>query len=400
MPPRDARLPLPDASWRTRFRRRLRSWYEGNARDLPWRRSRDPYRVWVSEIMLQQTQVATVKPYFGRFIDAFPTVEALARADESRVLRLWEGLGYYRRARQMHEAARRIVEEHGGRFPRDRDSVRDLPGVGRYTAGAILSIALDAREPILEANTIRLFCRLLAYGGPPRAKEGQTLLWAMAEWVLPPREPGLFNQSLMELGSEVCRNGTPRCSACPVESLCEARRRGVETRIPLPATKPNFEYRREAAVLIRRQGRVLLVRCPDGGRWAGLWDFPRHELMAENELLRRDELVEKVRKQTGLTVELGECLRTIKHGVTRYKITLECHETTRVSGRLKTLAEQAMQWVRPSDLADYPLSSTGRKLSRLTLESTASRAVPRRVEEDCVIGDRRGKSNRMTLNVR
>jgi A/G-specific adenine glycosylase len=356
---------LPDAAWRRRFRERLLAWYGEHARDLPWRRSRDPYCVWVSEIMLQQTQVATVEPYFERFVLAFPTVDVLARADESRVLRLWEGLGYYRRARQMHAAARVIVEQHGGQFPRDRESVRALPGGGRYTAGAILSIALDAREPILEANTIRLFCRLLAYDGPPHGREGQELLWAMAEHVLPQRDVGRFNQALMELGSEVCRNRSPQCDACPVAALCAARQRGVQERIPRPKPRPTFEDRHEAAILIRRAGRVLLMQCPEGARWAGLWDFPRYELTTEHEPRRRDEMAEKVRRETGLAIELGERIKTIRHGVTRFRITLDCYEAQCVSGRLPRRAGRAMRWVRPGELEEYPLSTTGRKLSRL-----------------------------------
>src|SRR5437870_3575879 len=175
------------------------AWCADHARELPWRRSRDPYPVWVSELMLQQTQVATVRDYFKRFIAAFPTVDELAAADEQDVLRLWEGLGYYRRARQLHRAAQSIVAEHGGQFPNEREAVRKLPGIGRYTAGAILSIAFDQPEPILEANTVRLLSRLAAYRGDPLAKPGQDLLWAWAEALVPREEPGLFNQALMEL---------------------------------------------------------------------------------------------------------------------------------------------------------------------------------------------------------
>ena len=214
-------MTLPDASWLRSFRRRLPAWFDRHARKLPWRRNHDPYAVWVSEIMLQQTQVGTVVSYFDRFLAAFPTIEALAAADEQDVLRLWEGLGYYRRARQLHKAAKIIVAEHAGNFPRNPEIVRRLPGIGRYTAGAILSIAFDARQPILEANTLRLLSRLLAYDGDPRSTEGQRLLWAMAEAVLPRRGSGRMNQALMELGSEVCaarRRGvkiapSPRCAA-------------------------------------------------------------------------------------------------------------------------------------------------------------------------------------------
>ena len=172
-----ARMAKPDSKWKQSLRRRIATWFQRNSRDLPWRRTRDPYHVWISEIMLQQTQVVTVVPYFERFIAEFPTISELASADEDQVLRLWEGLGYYRRARQLHKAARVIVDEHQGVFPRDREAVLALPGIGRYTAGAILSIAFEAREPILEANTIRVFSRLIAYRGDTTATEGQRILW-------------------------------------------------------------------------------------------------------------------------------------------------------------------------------------------------------------------------------
>ena len=223
---------LPNPAWRRSFRRRLRAWYAAHARDLPWRKSRDPYAVWVSEIMLQQTKVCSVKPYFERFLAAFPDVETLAGADERDVLRLWEGLGYYRRARQMHQAAKIMLREHGGSVPRDPQALRRLPGIGRYTAGAVLSIAFDARQPILEANTTRLWSRLLAFRGDPTAAAGGRLLWAMAAAVLPQQAVGAFNQALMELGSEVClsRPKIPRCDRCPVAARSEERRVGKECR--------------------------------------------------------------------------------------------------------------------------------------------------------------------------
>ena len=198
------------------------------------------------------------------------------------MLRLWEGLGYYRRARQLHLAARQIVAEHGGVFPRDPEAVRRLPGIGRYTAGAILSIAFDARQPILEANTTRLLCRLVAYRGDPASAPGQKLLWAAAEAVLPRRGVGRFNQALMELGSMVCVPRGPRCGECPVASLCRAHELGIEAQVPALKPKPPAIARREAAVVVRRGGRVLLVRCPEGQRWAGLWDFPRFAVQSSD----------------------------------------------------------------------------------------------------------------------
>jgi len=359
----DPRGRLPDAAWRQRLRRRVRAWFARHARELPWRRSRDPYRVWISEVMLQQTQVETVIPYFERFCERFPSIRALAEAGEEEVLRLWEGLGYYRRARQLHQAARHMVARHGAAFPRDPEAVRGLPGIGRYTAGAILSIAFDAPEPILEANTIRLFSRLLAYRGDPGSAAGARLLWAMAEAVLPRRGCGSFNQGLMELGSRVCLARGPRCDACPLALLCRARALGLVAEIPAAKAKPPVESRREAAVVVRRGRRVLLVKCPEGGRWAGLWDFPRFAVDAKHDAGLRNELVAGVARLTGVSIEPGECLATIRHGVTRFRITLDCYDAVyqRDSGQ----STVPLRWLRADELADYPLSTTGRKLAHL-----------------------------------
>jgi A/G-specific adenine glycosylase len=315
--------------------------------------------------MLQQTQVATVTPYFERFMTRFSTIEALAEALERDVLRVWEGLGYYRRARQLHRAARLLVERHGSRFPRDPEAVRRLPGIGRYTAGAVLSIAFDAREPILEANTRRLFCRLLAYREPPTSAAGQQLLWTLAAAVLPRRGVGRFNQALMELGSQVCLPRAPDCGECPVASLCGARAEGLQQIVPLPKAKQAFESRREAAVIVRRRDRVLLFQCPDDGRWAGLWDFPRFQAHAQAGAALRRELVASVHRQTGVRIELGRHLKTLKHGVTRFRITLSCYEAQYLSGPDGETDSTPMRWLRPRELERFPLNTTGRKLSRL-----------------------------------
>ena len=265
-----------------------------------------PYRVWVSEIMLQQTQVATVRDYFERFIRAFPNVRRLAAADEQQVLRLWEGLGYYRRARQLHAAAKKIVAEYGGAFPQDLVELQKLPGIGRYTAGAIASIAFGQRAPILEANTIRLLSRLIGYRDDPLKSAGQRLLVAS-------RQPTFcrstnvarFNQALMELGSLVCTPAEPCCDACPLAGVCAAFAAGLQHSIPLEKPRQDITAVREAAVVIRRNGRVLLRQCAEGERWAGLWDFPRFELVAEGPLFSREEIVAKVREQTGVACRPG-----------------------------------------------------------------------------------------------
>lgn len=315
--------------------------------------------------MLQQTQVETVKPYFHRFVRAFPTVRKLAAADEQEVLRLWEGLGYYRRARQLHAAAQQIVAEHKGQFPQGIQSLQELPGIGRYTAGAILSIAFDKRAPILEANTIRLFSRLLGYRDDPMKAAGQRLLWQMAEQVLPRKDIAQFNQALMELGSLVCTPTNPACDACPVAMLCEANRLNLQTAIPSPSRKLNFTEIAEAAVVVQKKGSVLLRQCAEGERWAGLWDFPRFALESEGPLFVRDELIAKVRQQTGVSVRPGGLLKTIKHGVTRFRITLDCYEASYDSGRIASTKEGPIRWVQTPELAELPLSTTGRKIARL-----------------------------------
>jgi A/G-specific adenine glycosylase len=354
-----------DGKSRQAFRRKLLAWYSRHARDLPWRRSRDPYRVWVSEVMLQQTTVAAVKPYFERFVAAFPTVERLAAAEEQQVLRLWEGLGYYRRARGLHAAAKQIVAEFGGEFPRDVPTLMTLPGVGRYTAGAVASIAFDVRAPILEANTIRLLSRVIGYRGDPAKSAGQQLLWQTAEDLLPRREVARFNQALMELGSLVCAPTAPRCEACPVAAHCAAFASGLQREIPKLAKPQAATAVREAAVVVRRNGAVLLRQCAEGERWAGLWDFPRFALEAEGPLFVRDELIAKVRAQTGVAVQPAGLLKTLKHGVTRFRITLDCYEAHPAGGRVRSTVARPVRWTHRGELPELPLSVTGRKIARL-----------------------------------
>jgi A/G-specific adenine glycosylase len=353
------------AAQKQQLRRRLLAWYADHARDLPWRRSRDPYRVWVSEIMLQQTQVATVRDYFQRFVAAFPDVGQLAAADEVQVLRLWEGLGYYRRARQMHAAAQRIVADHDSQFPQCVDELQSLPGIGRYTAGAIASIAFGIRAPILEANTIRLLSRLIAYRDDPLKAVGQRLLWQTATDILPRTNVAQFNQALMELGSLVCTPADPKCDECPLAVVCRAHAAGQQHAIPRAKAKQQFTDLHEAAVVIQKSGCVLLRQCGQRERWAGLWDFPRFAIESEGPLFAQKEIITKVREQTGVSCAPGPLLKTIKHGVTRYRITLDCYRADFVSGRPQTIRKAEIRWVSPAALADLPLSTTGRKIVRL-----------------------------------
>lgn len=360
-----------DPLWQRQFRQKLLAWYDRAARDLPWRRTRDPYAVWVSEIMLQQTQVATVIPYFERFLEAFPDIDHLAAAPEQDVLRLWEGLGYYRRARQMHRAAAMLVANHASRFPRDPDVVRSLPGIGRYTAGAILSIAFDDRQPILEANTLRLLSRLLAFRGDPRSAHGQRLLWSFAADILPSKRAGTMNQALMELGSEICKPRSPLCDTCPVAELCPTREHGLQEIIPAAARKTQYEEVRETAFVVWHDRKVLIRQCQPNERWAGLWDFPRCALADQAGEPSDEVLARQLEAMTGVRGILAERLTTFRYGVTRFRITLSCFHVHRAGGRARA---RTMRWVAPEELAAIPLSVTGRKISRML--STAARPGP------------------------
>jgi A/G-specific adenine glycosylase len=354
--------------WQRFLSKKLLAWFRRCARDLPWRKTRDLYAIWVSEIMLQQTQVATVVPYWNRFLERFPDLGSLASADEQDVLRVWEGLGYYRRARQLHAAAQQMVAVHQGQFPTHFDAVCSLPGIGRYTAGAILSIGLDQRLPILEANSIRVLSRMTAYRGDVNSTAGRRHLWSVAEAILPQRNCGAFNQALMELGSEICTPRSPHCGRCPVAALCHARAQNLVALIPRPINSTAYEDVTEIAVVVRHRGRVALRHCASGERWAGLWDFPRFAAAADSANGQLTQhIAAQTRKLVGLAIVPGPHWVTLRHGVTRFRITLHCYEASLrqpARGRSEQIGPAA-RWVAIGDLANYPLSVTGRKISRL-----------------------------------
>ena len=347
-----------------RFQRSLLKWFDANQRDLPWRKQRTLYRVWVSEIMLQQTQVATVIAYYRRFMKQFPTVRKLAEADESEVLKLWEGLGYYRRARQLHRAAKLIVENHAGRFPRSFEDVLALPGIGRYTAGAVLSIALDQPQPILEGNTIRLFARLLAMRKDPKTSASQKILWAFSESLLPQQRAGDFNQALMELGSEICQPKSPDCKSCPVINFCPTFTGGLQQKIPASSKKIAYESIHEAVLLVLKKvgatEKFLVRLCQDGERWSGLWDFPRFRIQDSNP-------AKQIRQEThnlyGIEVDVAATETRLKHAVTKYRITLDVYRCDSFSGRLKKKG-LTLKWATAAEIESLPMSITGRKIAK------------------------------------
>jgi A/G-specific adenine glycosylase len=320
----------------------LLAWYRRHRRDLPWRANRDPYRVWVSEIMLQQTQVERVKEFFTRFMERFPDVAALARAPERDVLKHWEGLGYYRRARQLHAAAKRIVAEHGGEFPRTAAELRGLPGIGRYTAGAIASIAFGEPEPIVEANSRRVIARLVGHAQPVGGSADEPL-WQIAATLVPRRDPGVFNQALMDLGAMVCTVARPLCDRCPLAAPCVARATGRVEEIPLLPKQRAVKQVRETALVLACGERVVVERRGAGEWWEGLWDFPR---AAAGE-----------RRRAG-----DRLLGTVTYTVTHHRIT--CRVVARRLPRPPALAKHR-RLVSPAALGRLAMTAPGRSIARL-----------------------------------
>jgi A/G-specific adenine glycosylase len=295
-----------------KLRHRLLRWYSRHKRDLPWRRTRDPYKIWVSEVMLQQTQVATVIPYYKRWLKTFPSLSALARAPLSKVLKLWAGLGYYRRARMFHEAARCLQREFQGKIPENSAGLRRLPGIGRYTAGAIASIAWGEKTPVLDGNVIRILTRIFTVAGSVDRPKTLEKLWSLAASLLPEKNPGDLNQALMELGATVCFPSNPQCARCPVKKSCAARQRGRELFYPVRSQKNRYEKLSMTALVLRNhKNEVWLEKQPEQGRWGGLWMFPfwTHKREMPEEFRDSD-----LRPHRFLTVQ---------HAFTKYRVTLE-----------------------------------------------------------------------------
>ncbi len=404
---------LDRADWLKQIRERLLVWYRQYHRHLPWRDTHDPYQIWISEIMLQQTQVATVLEYYRRFLERFPDVQALADAPESEVLKLWAGLGYYRRARQLHAASKIICEQHAGVFPDSVEAISALPGIGRYTAGAIASFAFDLPAPILEANTARLFSRLLVVKEELKSAAARSRLWKFSEELVDGIEnasrtnaelaslgsstavsPGQVNQAVMELGSQLCTPKSPNCLICPLKELCPSYRLGVQDSIPAIAAKQPVERQAHVAIVVFKSGRFLMRQNQAGQWWEGLWDFPRtrtHCKLPEaksgpakgkldSKKRQSDatkispailkQLEQDIWQEFRLACSIGEWLYTVKHAVTKYRINLYCMSAELNGESANTFSRNdGWRWATKAELLDkLPLTSTAQKLSRWLVE--------------------------------
>ncbi|UCG15668.1 MAG: A/G-specific adenine glycosylase [Phycisphaerales bacterium] len=341
------------------IRRSLIAWFRKHARDLPWRRTRHPYHVWLSEVMLQQTRMETALPYYRRFIKAFPTVRKLAAADDERVLKLWQGLGYYTRARNLHKAARIIVKEHGGRFPRTARQWSKLPGVGRSTAAAIASIAFDQRAAVLDGNVKRVLARL--YGISASVDETATIntLWAIAEELVPPAAPGDFNQAVMEFGARICTPRRPQCEQCPLCGQCRAYAAGKQDALPVRRSKKPVPHYAIVAAAIRKNGRYLIARRPPRGMLGGLWEFPGGKI--EDGETHEQALVREVREELGINVAVEEHIASIDHAYSHFSITLSLYRCRLVSGRVCRRYHTEVKWVPRSRFDRYAFPAANYK---------------------------------------
>lgn len=341
------------------LRQELRSWYAQMGRDLPWRQTRDPYRIWISEIMLQQTQVKTVLPYYYRWLQTFPTVEALAAANLQQVLKAWQGLGYYARARNLHRCAREIVQQHGGIFPQDKTVVLALPGIGRTTAGGILSAAFNQPVAILDGNVKRVLARIIGLSVPPAKATHQ--LWQLSETLLDPEHPRDFNQAMMDLGATVCTPHNPSCLLCPWQKHCHAFKFNLQSEIPMSETRSAIPHKLIGVAVIWNSRNEILIdqRKPDG-LLGGLWEFPGGKIEPGETI--EACIQREIREELGIEIEVGEHLITVDHAYSHFRVSLHVHHCRHVKGVPQPLECDQVRWVTLDELDQFPFPKANVKI--------------------------------------
>jgi A/G-specific adenine glycosylase len=339
--------------------RSLLSWYARHQRDLPWRRTRDPYPIWVSEIMLQQTQVKTVIPYYTRWLTQFPSLAVLAAADLQKVLKVWQGLGYYSRARNLHKASQKIVEEFGGVFPQSLEDVIKLPGVGRTTAGGILSAAFNQRVPILDGNVKRVLARLMALEIPP--EKALNTLWLLSETLLDDKNPRDFNQALMDLGATVCTPKNPMCLLCPWRDYCYGYLFGLQGELPMGVESNPIPHKMiGVAVIWNEEGLVLIDKRKADGLLGGLWEFPGGKV-------EPGETVEaciqrEIQEELGIEIEVRDRVITIDHAYSHFKVTLNVFNCGLIRGEPSAIECDEVRWVTLEEIEQFPFPKANEKI--------------------------------------
>jgi A/G-specific adenine glycosylase len=352
-----------------RVRSRLLEWYDAHKRDLPWRHARDPYAIWVSETMLQQTRVDTVIPYYHRFLERFPDVGSLASADLEDVYGVWTGLGYYSRARNLHTAAQSVVTDHAGALPSEAEALQGLKGIGRYTAGAVASIAFDRPEPIVDGNVVRVLSRLFGIREDVAAKGVMETFWSLAGELVQGPRPGDLNQALMELGATTCTPRAPLCSTCPLHRSCNARRAGDAESLPQKSRRAKAKRMEGVAAWLERRGKVLAVRRPEGGLLGGMWELPGGELgrgEAPEAALRRS-----IDERLGLTLARATHVGEVEHLFTHRRLRLQVFRCEAGGERVRRNDYADHRWLAPARVGDLPHGGPTRKALALLGEASA-----------------------------
>lgn len=351
------------------FSTRLLGWYAKYARSLPWRDHPDPYAIWVSEVMLQQTRVDTVIPYFERWMKHFPTISTLASSSLQEVLGVWEGLGYYGRARNLYKAAQVVMREYNGVMPGEVRLLRKLPGVGRYTAGAIASIAFNRDEPILDGNIRRVLSRYFDVNEAARSVTGENHLWSLAQQYLPEGRAGEYNQALMDLGATVCSPKSPDCERCPLGDTCQAKMLGIQEQRPVRVPRPAIPHLIVTAAVISRDEKVLIACRPPQGLLGGLWEFPGGKQKDNEDLpacLRRE-----IYEELGVDIEVGIRVGIFKHAYTHFRVTLHAFWCSLRQGEPQPLQVADIRWVFINELSNYPMGKIDRQISKILVSSTS-----------------------------
>jgi A/G-specific adenine glycosylase len=344
------------------FGKLMLDWYLIHARPLPWRLDPRPYTIWVSEIMLQQTRVETVIPYYERWMKKFPNLQSLAEADEQDVLSAWEGLGYYARARNMLKTARIICGQYGGAFPKEAVTLKKLPGIGKYTAAAISSIAFGLDEAVLDGNVKRVLARVHGFKEAVNSVEGEKKLWRLAADCLPKGHASDYNQSVMDLGAIICIPSSPRCGECPAAKICVANIIGMQSQLPVVLERKPVPHINVSAAIISREGRVLIARRPANGLLGGLWEFPGGKV--EEDESNEHALVREIREELGSEISPLHLFGTYKHAYTHFRVTLQAWKSELLNGEPVAKEASEIRWVQINELADFPMGKIDRMISR------------------------------------
>lgn len=362
---------IPDAdkdTWLSELRKRLLCWFQMNKRELPWRTKYSPYEIWISEIMLQQTQVKTVLPYYLRWMERFEDVRSVAAASDDELLRYWEGLGYYSRVGNLHKTAKILVDKFDGNFPREYSQILNLPGIGPYTAGAIMSLAFNENLPIIDGNIQRLFARLFNVSTPVKGTENQKFMWEKAAQLIPAGEARNFNQGLMELGALVCTPKNPICRECPLIEFCESFKFNVVNQRPVPSERKKIKQIEAAVGVLVEKGRIFIQKRPENGLMARLWEFPGGKLEAEER--PEDALVREFLEELGLHVSCLDKITTIRHAYTDFRVTLHAFSCRLLKPCHKPLLRAASEarWVTREQLDEFAFPAANRRLIRILAE--------------------------------